>query len=522
VTISSGAPESSSAALPFRYITKLSLLFTTGLLLFALGCGSNGSSVSGPYSNASLKGAYVVRLSGNDSFIDGNNNLQTESYTETLVMTADGSGNVTGVEDFNSSLPASGFSPGTAFTGNYQVGKDGNGSMQINFSAPASGQINLSFTLASTNKFYVAEADAFANFSANASGVGVKQDATAFAAIPNGTFVLRVHQTPQNTVSSATVGAITFISANNGTAILDVLRNGQFLPQLTLNSISTTLPDSNGRGTLVYTDSSAVQTSYQYYVVDANTFWVMGSDPTKLSIGNAEKQANGSLAMNGNFAFGSSGDTDTTLGAARSVGVFTATAGAISGGALDSVQDGASVLDEPFTGTFTQNGGRVDATITPTGGSPMQEIIWMVTPSRGFFFFVANNKIEDGTIDMQTQNTFAATDLKSQFGYALIMDGFNSSNLLTRAGTLQADGSGNLALNEEANSFVPGNLPGLINDPGTLPGTYQVRSDGRVSAAISTVSSNLILYMVSPGQAYILQNDPNVELSGQISLQTSP
>jgi len=28
--------------------------------------------------------------------------------------------------------------------------------------------------------------------------------------------------------------------------------------------------------------------------------------------------------------------------------------------------------------------------------------------------------------------------------------------------------------------------------------------------------------MVSPSQAYILQNDPNVELSGQISLQTSP
>jgi len=495
-------------------------LFTTGLLLFALGCGSNGSSVTGPYSTASLKGSYVVRLSGNDTFIDGNNNLQTESYTETLVMTADGAGNLTGVEDFNSSLPASGFTPGTAFTGNYQLGRDGNGTMQINFSAPASGQINLSFTLASTTKFYIVEADAFANFSANASGVGVKQDATAFAAIPNGTFVLRVHQTPQTTVSSATVGAITFISANSGTAILDVLRNDAFLPQLTLNSISTGLPDSNGRGTLVYTDSSAVQTAFQYYVVDANTFWLMGSENTKLSIGNAERMANGSLAMNGNFAFGSSGDTDSTLGAARSVGVFTANAGAITAGALDSVLDGA--FDEPFTGTFTQNNARVDATITPTGGSPIQEIIWMVSPSRAFFFFVANNKVEDGTIDMQTQNTFANSDVNTQFGYALVMDGFNSSNLLTRVGTLQADGNGNLALNEEANSFVPGSLPGLINDPGTLPGTYQVRSDGRVSAAISTLSSNLILYMVSPGQAYILQNDPNVALSGQISLQTSP
>lgn len=522
MTIPSDAPESSSADLPFRFTTKFSLLVAIGILVFTLGCGSNGSSVQGPYSHASLKGSYAVRLSGNDSFIDSNNNLQTESYTETLVMTADGAGNLTGVEDFNSSLPAVGFTTGTAFTGSYQVGKDGNGSMQITFSAPASGQINLSFTLVSTTKFYIVEADAFANFSANASGVGVKQDTTAFAAIPNGTFVLRVHQTPQNTVSSATVGGITFISANSGTAILDVLRSGQFLPQLTLNSISTGLPDSTGRGTLVYTDSSAAQSSYQYYVIDANTFWLMGSQDTNLSLGNAEKQANGSLAMNGNFAFGSSGDTDATLGAARSVGVFTASAGAITGGALDSVQDGASVFDDSFTGTFTQNNGRVDATITPPSGAPIREIIWMVSPTRAFFFFVANNKVEDGTIDMQTQSTFANRDLNSQFGYALVMDGFNTSSLLTRVGTLEADGNGNLALTEEANSFVPGSLPGLINDPGTLPGTYQVRSDGRVLAAISTVSSNLILYMVSPGQAYILQNDPNVELSGQISLQTSP
>ncbi len=100
----------------------------------------------------------------------------------------------------------------------------------------------------------------------------------------------------------------------------------------------------------------------------------------------------------------------------------------------------------------------------------MQEIIWMVSPSRAFFLFAATNKVEDGTIDMQQQNTFATTDLNSQFGYALVMDGFNTSNLLTRVGTLFADGNGNLALNEEANSFVPGSLPGLINDPGTLAG----------------------------------------------------
>jgi len=290
VTIPSGAPESSSAVLPFRFPTKFLLLPALALLVFAIGCGSNGSSVTGPYSKSSLQGSYVVRLSGNDSFIDVNNNLQTEQYTETMVMTADGSGNLTGVEDFNSSLPASGFTPGTAFTGNYQIGKDGNGSIQINFSAPATGQINLSITLVSTSKFYVVEADAFTNFSANASGVGVKQSSTAVGTAPTGTFVTRVHQIVPNAVSSATVGALTSTNGTTVTGTIDVLDNDTFFPQLTLTSGTFTAPDSNGRGTLVYTDSTAFTTAYQYYIIDANTFWLMESD-SRLGTGNAEKQA---------------------------------------------------------------------------------------------------------------------------------------------------------------------------------------------------------------------------------------
>jgi hypothetical protein len=527
VSSSNGAPESSWGPIPVKLSNKLLLVVTLGWLLFALACGSNGSSVpiTGPFSAASLMGSYVCRLSGNDSLIDVNNNLQTESYTETLVFKADGAGNLTGTEDFNSSLPAFGFTAGTAFTGSYAIGKDGNGSITINFSAPASGQINLSITLENTSRFYAVEADAFANFSANASGAGIKQDATAFAAAPNGTFVMRAHQVFPTTVSSATVGALT---SNNGTTVsgtLDVLRNDVLLPQLTVTAGSFSIPDANGRGTLVYTDtaSPAVTRHFQYYVVDANSFQLMESDSTVLGTGSAERQASGSLALAGNYAFGSSGDTDTTIGGVRSVGVFTAGSGTITGGVLDSVQDGASILNEGFGGTYTQGAnGRADVTLIPSGGAAIMipEVFWMVSPSRAFFLVAATNKVEDGTIDLQTQATFANTDLKGQ--YALVMDGYNPSALLTRIGTFIPDENGNLNLNEEANSFVPGNLPGLVNDPPTLPGTYMVATNGRVTAAINTLSSNLILYMVAPGQAYILQNDTGVEISGKVKLQTSP
>jgi hypothetical protein len=522
-----GAPESACGTFPTKFTNKMLLGGALGLLLFALACGSNGSSVPivGPFSAASLKGSYVCRLSGNDSFIDINNNLQTESYTETLAFTADGAGNVTGTEDFNSSLPAFGFTAGTAFTGKYAIGNDGNGSIQINFSAPASGQINLSITMENTSRFYAVEADGFANFSANASGEGIKQDTTAFAAAPNGTFVMRAHQVFPTTVSSATVGALTSNSGTTVTGTLDVLRNDVLLPQLTVTAGSFSTPDANGRGTLVYTDnaSPAVTRHFQYYVINANSVQLMESDATVLGTGSAERQASGSLTLAGNYAFGSSGDTDTTIGGVRSVGVFTAGSGTISGGVLDSVQDGASILNEGFGGTYTPGAnGRVDVTLIPSGGAAIMipEVFWLVSPSRAFFLVSSTTKVEDGTIDLQTQATFANSDLKGQ--YALVMDGYNATNLLTRVGTFIPDGNGSLNLNEETNSFVPGSLPGTVFDPPTLPGTYSVATNGRVTAAINTLSSNLILYMVAPGQAYILQNDPGVEISGKVTLQTSP
>ena len=524
VSIASAASQSSFTLFPSKFKNKIVLAALCGLLAFALGCGSSSnSSGRGPFSNASLNGSYVCQLVGNDSFIDSANNKQNESYTEALVITTDGAGHLKGVEDFNSSLPATGFVAGTAFTGTYTIGHDGNGSMTINFSAPSSGQINLSITMENTSKFYAAEADAFSNFSANAAGEGIKQNSSALSSPPsNASFVMRAHQELPS--SSATVGSLNTSNAASVTGTIDVVRNGALLPQLTVASGTLSTPDSNGRGTLAYTDtdSSPVTTHYEYYIIDANTFLLMQSDSTMLGTGRAEAQAGGALNLAGNYAFGSRGDTSTNTGGVRSVGVFTAGGGSITAGKLDSVQDGTSTFfNQDFTGNYTQgSNGRVQVTFIPSGATSVMipEVFWMVSPSRAFFLVNANNKVEDGTVDLQQQNSFATTDVNGQ--YALVMDGYNSSNFLTRVGTLISDGKGNLQLNEEANSF-DGSLPGLINDPGTLSGNYTVDSNGRVAATINSVSSNLVMYMVSPGQAYILQNDSGVEISGTVTLQTS-
>ena len=80
-------------------------------------------------------------------------------------------------------------------------------------------------------------------------------------------------------------------------------------------------------------------------------------------------------------------------------------------------------------------------------------------------------------------------------------------------GTLQWDGSGKLILNEFTNA------DGVITVPATLSGNYAVSANGRTGASISTLSSNLIFYLVSGNDAYVVQTDPNVELNGTISKQ---
>ncbi len=517
MTSPDGVSEASSCGfLPSTFLNKFFLSFALGSLVFALACGgSSGSSnfpITGGFSDASLNGQYAYRLTGTE-LLAGNS--AADSFTEAGTFTADGAGHIIGgIDDFNN---PSGFAS-TPFTGSYQMTKDGNGTMIFNIGG---GSINLAFTMVNSSKFYLTERDAFVNFSSNAVGEGAKQNTGAFTAPPSGTFVFRVHQTFPTTVSEGTVGALT---STNGaiTGNLDVVRNNTF-SSLTFSSGNLLTPDTSGRGTLSYTDSQAVSTNFQYYVIDANTFWFMETDANTLGMGTAEKQSGGSLTLAGNYAFGSSGDTNANIGGVRTVGVFTAGSGTITDGAYDSVQDFNSIVDQPFNGTYTAaSNGRVDATFIPTSGGITQisEVFWMVSPSRAFFLVNDANKVEEGTIDMQQINNFAGSDLKGQYG--LVMHGeFQDGTLLTRIGTLIPDGNGNLDLNEEANSLFT--LPGAINDT-VLSSTYMMSANGRATTTLPGSSGNidLVMYMVSAARGYVLQNDAGTEISGEFTLQTSP
>jgi hypothetical protein len=483
---------------------KTALLFWSGLLLLSFGVACGSGSRTGPigqgnFSDTSLNGHYTYHLEGID--------LTTgAAFREAGVFQADGNRNIIGgTDDFsegNSGVLTN------ALSGSYHVANDGTGTITLNL---AGGSITLGITLVSSSRLHMIEADGFAN----ARGGADIQTTSAFSAAPSGTFAFRLH-----TVSTAqgSTGGVGVMSVSNGvvTSGFEDVNDGGVLSSVTLTSGLVNPPDNTGRGTGSFTDSSAATTDFVYYVIDGSTFRILSSDPGILGLGRAEMQTGpfSDASLSGNYAFGSAGDTNAALGGSHTVGRFHADgAGNITAGAFDAVQDGVPTLNGSFnTGTYTpvDATGRTVVTLNSSNGA-ITEVFQMVNSSRGFLLVGDPNKVEDGTLDAQTVSSFSNSTMNGQFSF--VMDGFDPASLLDRVGTLQWDGNGNLLLNELLNR------QGAISTSGFLPGTYSVSGNGRVTGSVNSLSSNLIFYLISGSDGYILQGDSNTEVDGSMALQ---
>jgi len=163
-----------------------------------------------------------------------------------------------------------------------------------------------------------------------------------------------------------------------------------------------------------------------------------------------------------------------------------------------------------FTGTYAQApNGRAAVTLSTTANSSL--VVWMISGSRGYFVVDDPNTIQEGTLDLQQTATFSNATMNGQ--YAVVMDGFDGGGAKDRVGTLQWDGSGNLVLNEFTNAN------GVITVPIILSGSYSVANNGRATGSISNLSNNLVFYLVSGSDAYTVQNDSGVQISGTVGKQ---
>ena len=290
----------------------------------------------GNFSKASLNGQYVYQIEG----FDFTTNLSGVAYREAGVFTADGNGNITSATDD--------FSEGNTFlttssTGSYTISNDGTGSLSFD---NALGTIQLAVTLVSSSKVYLVEGDQ----ALNGGGLAEKQDLTAIAAAPSGTFVFREHDL-NATQSVASVGAFTVTGGIVSNGNEDVNRGGTF-SSLTFTGSFNGPDSSTGRGTGTFTDNSPATSSFVYYIVDANNVRFMAQTVGVNGLGRAELQS-GTPALSGSYAFGSEGDT-SFLGGVNMAGRFNASGGNITMGARDSVQDGSVASNVSFTGTYTQ------------------------------------------------------------------------------------------------------------------------------------------------------------------------
>jgi hypothetical protein len=478
-------------------------------VLLMVGCGSSGNPIipplGGGFSNASLKGQYVMRQTGTGVNQTG---TSADPFSETTVFTADGSttGNLNIlVDDFDQDGVQ--LVPTLPETGTYIIAKDGTGSLSF-------GGSNYAITMIDDRHFYLIEGDPFAT----SSGYGQMQDTTAFTAAPSGTFVFKAH----NIDTSSRVGGIT-ITAGAISGTEDLLSAGLLATsQRVTSSVAMSLPNSTtGRGTFKLTDG----TSFGYYVVNSTEFYFM-SDTNSLEIGQAEAQTGGpfsaaTLANGTSYVFGSSGDTNVSGPAGiHSAGVFTTDGvSAITGGAVDYVQDTTVNSDPVSGGSYTlASTGRGTINLTLTGGSISPQIFWMVNGTRAYFLADSTTAVEDGTFSLQQ----VAPTLSGQA--AFVMDGFDTT-LKDRVGDFETTSSTAFNWNETSNAFLPSALSGQVSVVGTA-GTYgTISSNGRVAVVVNGVTLNgvtpgVVFYLSAPNTGFMVQED-GADIGGAFTQQAS-
>jgi hypothetical protein len=496
-----------------KYMKSLLLLAGMGSLTLTVACGAAGNGGGfgsggggNGFSNSSLSGQYAYQISGFD--------LQTGNpFREAGVFTADGSGHITsGVDDFGEGgIPTS-----NNVTGTYSVSSDGTAALSFTF--PGGDTTTFALALAGSSKLYMIEADTSGFV---ASGMALKQDTTAFNSVPTGTYVFRMHDITvgsRGSSSSNEVGAFTI--AGNGSVSGNVDSDRNFLAGQSTISGNFNFPSAtNGRGTATFTDSSNGTSTSLYYVVDASHLLFFSTDATIVGNGQAEKQSgtftNASLA--GAYALGSVGDTANNIIGVNVAGRFNADgAGNISLGTLDQVEDGVATdpANPPsFTGTYTVAGtGRADITLNATNGN-FHEIAWLVNPTRAFFLTSSASEVEDGTISAQT-GAFSSASLNGSYAFNMTgIDGTAGGDTNDFVGTLSWNGTSSVTMRTIVN------VTGSITNPTNFPGTYTVSSNGRAVGSLNGISNNLVFYLISPTDAYILENDTNIEIQGSMSKQ---
>lgn len=346
------------------------------------------------FSDASLNGQYAFSLKD-----------PTDSVFVAGSFVADGNGDLTqGILDFiseqNSASPlSSGSSAGTgtnvAFTGSYQIGVDGRGTLTLVSSLPPNElPSSYDFVMVST-----AEGRMVSMNVVYVSGALFKQDTSAFSnAAIVGNYAFRYTELEpcggECQTWWAVAGAFTADGKGNITAGTIDASGDEGLLSFP-NFAGSYSIGSNGRGTITYEDTSNNSYALYTYIISASRMILVsvGSPvgctmncPPMAYTGEADRQTGlplGNASFSGGYTFALSGFAGYYPFFA---GQFTANGqNGITEGEEDTVDPSpTSTSDVPFTGTFSEVSPNGRGTAVLDAGRFSSLVFYLVSPSQAF------------------------------------------------------------------------------------------------------------------------------------------
>jgi hypothetical protein len=490
--------------------TSCLALLLTGLVA----CGGSSSSSPPPpppnnagYSNASLSGNYVFRLSGID--------LNGGAFVAVGVFTADGNGNITsGQEDANDFFSGPlqvGISSGT-----YSVGSDGRGQATLNFanSAPSA---NFNFVLLSTAKARIVE---LSNFELS-SGV-LEQQSAAPLTTPTGSYVLRMDGTNNTQLEQpiSRVGLFTATGAGSASVVLDENYNGFFTPTIAVSAITVSnFSGTTGRGVLQFNTTTGGASStgtfidLVFYVVNSTRIEFLSVNPSEQLSGHADLQSGTftTASVSSPYVFSIGGFP--AIGFITESGSFTLNSGAVNSGLEDFVNNGAYSASAAFSGTYaadSANNGHFTGSYTGSGRT-VNFVLWFSSAQSAMMmaYNSTNSLLETGEVTMQPAVPTAGT---ISGNYALHLGGYTAGGVVPTVleGQLLADGVGTFTGLEDFNQGFNVTIGASAN------GNYSVVS-GRGTGTIGGVP--VVLYPAGSSTIYVMSTDGSRMLTGSLEAQ---
>jgi len=426
-------------------------------------------------------------------------------------ITADGKGNIAGVEDSNT---ASGVAQKVAISGTYQLYPDGRGNITFNPNKSHPKGITLRFLLANGGTTgSLAEFDGVAI----AKGDLVQQNPAAFnAGAIKGTYVFRAAGIDTQVSTAGNVdgmGEVGMFTANGAGVISggieDINDNGAVSGQVALTQ-STYSVDATGRGTMQWITASGT-TNYAVYVVNSTEMVFVETDSTTSVSGVAELQTVQTYSdLADNFSFlidppvvlytGNPAPLDDHV----QIGKFNFD----TSGTLGGTRDGS-----PITGTYalSQLGINGRGQMQVSGDGLRIYFFYMVSPTKMYilqaFTYSQIQRVSPctGEAEAQTGSPYSVATFNGDYAlqtYNLAQDA-TSLVWLSMNGTGSVEGVSDVAQNGTVSSTALSSAAFLTVPTVMGNGDLEMENQGGVV--------DYLFYLVSPQKAWLVGQNPPLD-----------